>query len=113
MVNGAIVHLIILIPFLIFAIFLSKGKGAALIAGYNTMPESKKAQYDEAAMCKFMGKVMYGICFSLLLWAVSEILKSQTLFLIGLVLFSGLIIFAVVYSNTGNRFLKKGDERAK
>ncbi|MFL0365878.1 hypothetical protein ACH0BF_23015 [Pseudobacillus sp. 179-B 2D1 NHS] len=64
-------------------------------------------------MCKFMGKVMYGICFSLLLWAVSEILKSQTLFLIGLVLFSGLIIFAVVYSNTGNRFLKKGDERAK
>ncbi|WP_308222690.1 DUF3784 domain-containing protein [Metabacillus halosaccharovorans] len=81
--TGAIVHLILLIPFLIFAYVLSKGKGAFLLAGYNTLSEDEKAQYDEVAMCKFMSKIMYGISFSLFLWALSEGLKNQILFIIG------------------------------
>jgi len=102
-----VASLIISIPFLIFAIILSKGKGASLLAGYNTMPDSEKAQYDEVAMCKFMGKIMYGISFSTLLFALSELLENQIIFIIGLILFLSLIIFALVYSNTGNRFKKK------
>ncbi|MEY9977624.1 hypothetical protein ABH968_002570 [Lysinibacillus sp. RC79] len=42
----AIVWLIIMIPFLIFAIVLSQGKGAFLIAGYNTMSNSEKEKYN-------------------------------------------------------------------
>ncbi|WP_461611097.1 DUF3784 domain-containing protein [Cytobacillus kochii] len=38
-----IIYIIILIPFLIFAIVLSKGKGAWLIAAFNTMSDSEKA----------------------------------------------------------------------
>lgn len=102
-----VASLIISIPFLIFAIILSKGKGASLLAGYNTMPDSEKAQYDEVAMCKFMGKIMYGISFSTLLFALSELLENQIIFIIGLILFLSLIIFALVYSNTGDRFKKK------
>ncbi|AZB42035.1 DUF3784 domain-containing protein [Bacillus sp. FJAT-42376] len=98
--------LIVLIPFLIFAILLSKGKGASLLAGYNTMSDSEKAQYDEVALCKFMGKIMYGISFSLLLFALSEMLVNQILFIIGLILLLTFIIFALVYSNTRNRFKK-------
>lgn len=109
--NGAIVDLIILMPFLVFAIFLSKGKGAFLLTGYNTMPESRKAQYDEVAMCKFMSKIMYGICLSLLLWALSDILENQIIFVLGLILFLGLIVFALVYSNTGNRFKRNFDDK--
>lgn len=101
-----IVNLIILTPFLILAFFLSKGKGASLIAGYNTMTDAEKAQYDEVALCKFMGKIMYGISFSILLFALSELLEKQILFIIGLILFLVLIIFALVYSNTKNRFKK-------
>lgn len=103
-----VASLIISIPFFIFAITLSKGKGASLLAGYNTMPDSEKAQYDEVAMCKFMGKIMYGISFSLLLFALSELLANQVIFIIGLILFLSLIMFTLVYSNTGNRFKKKG-----
>lgn len=109
--NGAIANLIILIPLFIFAIFLSKGKGASLLAGYNMMSDSKKAQYDEVAICKFMGKIMYGICFSILLWALSDMLENQVLFIIGLILFFILIVFAIVYSNTGNRFKRKFDDK--
>ncbi len=106
--EAAILLIIIPLPFFILAIVLSKGKGASLLAGYNTMPDSEKAKYDEAALCQFMGKIMYGISFSLLLFGLSELLDTQALFIIDLILFIGLIIFALVYANTGNRFKKNG-----
>ncbi len=105
--NDSIVYVVILIPMLVFAIVLSIGKGASLLAGYNTMSESKKETYDEVALCKFMGKIMYGISFSLLLIAFSEISGYSFLFVVGFVLLVFFIIFAGVYTNTKNRF-KKG-----
>ncbi|GIN20585.1 DUF3784 domain-containing protein [Siminovitchia fordii] len=108
--SEAIVNFIILIPFLIFAVILSKGKGAFLIAGYNTKTDHEKAEYDEKALCKFMGKIMYGICFSILLWGLSEVLENQLLFIIGLILFIIIVTFAIVYVNTGNRFKRKSDD---
>ncbi|AHA29701.1 hypothetical protein U719_08145 [Exiguobacterium sp. MH3] len=105
--NDSIVYVVILIPMLVFAIVLSRGKGASLLAGYNTMSESKKETYDEVALCKFMGKIMYGISFSLLLIAFSEISGYSFLFVVGFVLLVFFIIFAGVYTNTKNRF-KKG-----
>lgn len=104
--NEAITHLIILIPFLIFSILLSKGKGAFLLAGYNTMSDSEKANYDEAALCKFMGKIMFGVSFSLGLFALNEWLEKPFLFVAGLISLLFFIVFGVVYSNTGNRFKK-------
>lgn len=71
------------------------------------MPDSEEAQYDEVALCKFMGKIMYGISFSILLFALSEMLENQVIFIIGLILLLSLIIFALVYSNTRDRFKKK------
>ena len=44
---------------------------------------------------------MYGISFSILLLALSEVLEKQVLFIIGLILLLTLIIFALVYSNAG------------
>lgn len=105
--NDSIVYVVILIPMLVFAIVLSRGKGASLLAGYNTMSESKKETYDEVALCKFMGKIMYGISFSLLLIAFSEISGYSFLFIVGFVILVFFIIFAGVYTNTKNRF-KKG-----
>lgn len=102
----AIVWFIIMIPFLIFAIVLSQGKGAFLIAGYNTMSDSEKEKYNEIALAKFVGKVMYGYCFCLLLWGLNDLFKIEWLFIIGLVLFIVLTIFVIVYANTRNRFKK-------
>ena len=52
----AIINFTISITFSIFDIFLWDGKGAFLIAGYNTMPDSEKAKYNEIALCKFIGE---------------------------------------------------------
>ncbi|MCG7344934.1 DUF3784 domain-containing protein [Sporosarcina sp. ACRSL] len=105
---AASIHLVILLPLLIFAVILSKAKGAALIASYNTMSDKEKAQYDEVALCKFMGKIMYGISFSVLLFAVGEFVEERGLYIVGTVLMIALIIFALVYTNTNNRFKKNG-----
>lgn len=102
-----IVNLVLMIPFLIMGFVFSKGKGASLIAGYNTMSESKKAQYDETALCKFMGKVMYGVSFCLLLFSLNAALNMEVIFWTGMILLFALILFTVVYMNTGDRF-KKG-----
>lgn len=104
---GAIINIIIMIPLLLLAITLSKGKGAFLIAGYNTMSEEEKAKWDEIALCKFMGKIMYGVAFSLLLLTLSELVKHQIFFIGGMILCIGLPIFAVIYSNAGKRFKKE------
>ncbi|KUF31984.1 MULTISPECIES: DUF3784 domain-containing protein [Lysinibacillus] len=101
------VYGIIMLLFLTFAIVLSQGKGAFLIAGFNTMPEEEKKQYDEQALARFMGKMMYGYCFCVLLWILNELFHTQWLFFsIGLVLFVALTIFLMIYVNTGNRFKK-------
>lgn len=102
--SGALLNLLLIIPLLILAVYLSQDKGAFLIAGYNTMPKEEKAKYDEVALCKFMGKVLYGICFSLVLLSLSEWLEIPALLWMGIALMIGLIVFTLVYSNTGNRF---------
>lgn len=99
-----------MIPFLLLGITFSKGKGAFLIAGYNTMSEREKAKLNEVGICKFMGKIMYGICLSLLLLALSELLELQILMIAGIILCIGFPIFAVIYSNTGNRFKREIDD---
>ncbi|WP_144787593.1 DUF3784 domain-containing protein [Lysinibacillus fusiformis] len=101
---GVFVYLIIMLPFLIFALVLSQGKGTFLIAGFNTMSPDEKDKYDEIALAKFIGKMMYGYCFCVLLWVLNEIFQTQWLFIVGLVLFVILTIFLMIYMNTGNRF---------
>ncbi|WP_392455304.1 DUF3784 domain-containing protein [Chryseomicrobium aureum] len=102
--SGALINLLVIIPLLILAVYLSQGKGAFLIAGYNTMPKEEKANYDELALCKFMSKILYGISFSLVLLSLSEWLEMPLLIWVGIALMIGLIVFTLVYSNTGNRF---------
>ena len=48
------------------------GKGSFLIAGYNTMPPEEQDKYDTIALCKFMGKMMFALSFSMVFWIISE-----------------------------------------
>lgn len=84
------------------------GKGAFLISGYNTLSKEKKAKYDEKAMCKFMGKSMFALAFSVFLWGLSNLIKQPIVLAIGLILFIGTVIFIVIYANTKKKicFLK-------
>lgn len=90
--------------FIVFGVFLINGKGTFLIAGYNTMPPEEKKKYDKIALSKFMGKMMFALSFSMVLWTISEAYEIDWLFYVGLVLFIAIVVFIVVYTNTKDRF---------
>ena len=53
------IHLGMTLMLVILGIVFSKGKGAFLIAGYNTASKAEKQKTDEKKLCKFMGRLMF------------------------------------------------------
>lgn len=99
-------HLLFVALFILLGILFSCGKGAFLIAGYNTASKYEKAKYDEKALCKFMGKLMFTLAGCWLLIAASALFDIMLLFWVGLSLFLIVTAASVIYANTGNRFKK-------
>src|SRR5690625_4571915 len=97
------VFLFIASLFILLGIIFSLGKGSFLIAGYNTLPQKEKAKYDEDALTKLMGKMMfiYDFCIFHLFIGVF-VIES----IVSLVFFIFLTICMIIYINTGNRFKK-------
>jgi len=90
---------------LILSIYLLTGRGSFLIAGYNTRPKSEKEKYDAPALCRFMGKIFLPISILVALVGI-EALHVLWFWIAAGVVFGGLLVFAFVYANTGNRFKK-------
>lgn len=93
--------------FIILGIVFSTGRGAFLIAGYNTMPRAKRQEYDTVALFKFMGKMMFVLAFSQVFWLLGTLSEQRWLFTLGMVVFAATIVFMLVYLNTGGRFKKQ------
>lgn len=100
---GTIVGIVL---FVVLGIILFNGKGSFLIAGFNTLPPEEKEKYDTVALCKFMGKIMFALSFSMVFWVLSDAFEITWLFTFGLILFICLVLYTLVYVNTGNRFRK-------
>lgn len=104
------VFLFIMVPIIVMGGYMwATGKGAMLLAGYNTSPKAVRDLYDSKGLSRFIGMVMtVSMIFMLLgleaMLLLNEMLPFWVLFIISLViLFAGL-----VYANTGGRFLKEG-----
>ena len=54
--------------FFLLGVLFSMGRGAVLIAGYNTASKAEKEKYDEKALCRFMGKLMFALAGSSASW---------------------------------------------
>jgi hypothetical protein len=87
-------------------VFLLRGKGASLIAGFNTMSDEEKKKYDEKALCRAVGKLLIAIAAMLLLFPISIRLEAMWLFWLAMVLSMVLPIGFAIYANTGNRYRK-------
>ena len=66
----ALITLAVAIMFLVLGLVFRKGKGAGLIAGYNTASAEEKRKTDEKALCRFVARLMFFIlpalyCFPL------------------------------------------------
>lgn len=90
--------------FFAMSITFLQGKGAILIAGYNTMSAEEKAKYDEVALCKATGKLMLGIPFSMALIFLGELFHLDWLIVAGIILMIAIILSGVISMNKGDRY---------
>lgn len=93
--------------FIILGIVFIQGKGAFLIAGYNTSSKAEKEKYNEKALCRFMGKMMFLFAVCFLVMILSDVLDNMAFLWGGLGLFLAVVVFTLLYANTGNRFKNK------
>ena len=101
------VHLAVALLFALLGFVFLRGKGAALIAGYNTASEEERLEIDEKKLCRFMGKLMFALAGCWLIAASGEVFHTKALFWLGITLFLVAVIGGVIYANTGHRFEKK------
>lgn len=99
-----IIFVIVVIPLIVMAIFFLNGKGAFLIAGYNTASKEEKAKYDEKALCRFVGWLLIVISFSTLLIPAGDYFEMEWLIYCGIALIILSSFGAVFYMNIGKRF---------
>ena len=102
-------ELAVMVLFIGLGILFSKGKGAFLIAGYNTMPKEKKARYDKNALCRFMGRLMFALAACWVPVALGAVLDVGWLYGAGIAAYLIVIAAGLIYANTGHRFQKKTD----
>lgn len=104
-----IIPIVIAVLCLIMSIFLFRGKGSFLIAGYNTASPEEKSKFDEKKLCKVVGIIL--LVVSLLLFAMAfftyqlelDAITENEFLIFGGVFFVTIIatvVFAIVYSNT-------------
>jgi len=94
----------IAIPFIVLGVFLLNGKGAFLIAGYNTLSDRDKAKYDTKALCRAVGWLLISMAVLGLLFPLASVFESSWLFLVTFIPFMALPFGFAIYANTGNRF---------
>ena len=106
---GVIILLIMALVFFIMSVFLLRGKGAWLIAGYNTASREERDKYDEKKLCRATGLVclLCGVLMCVLAWLgyrveTGAMAEQQMLpyALVSSALILLAVLAAVIYSNT-------------
>lgn len=104
---ACIIFGMIMLLLIALSVILMLGKGAWLIAGYNTLSNEEKAQYDRVALCKFIGKYLLLIVLLMPALPVGVIFKMNWLIAVYVAYMLISTIFVIAYCNTGNHFKNK------
>ena len=109
--SGYVVSGVVFALLTAITVLLLTGRGANLIAGFNTLSKEEKAGYDKKTLCRFVGKILIPFDVLLIVGAICIMFKvpwGNLLIIIFGVACIPYIIFIAVYANTANRFkLKK------
>ena len=92
--------------FLVLGLVFISGRGAFLIAGYNTMSKAKKEKYNEKALCRFVGWLLIAMIPCLLVTLAGTHFGLGWLANGGVALPIVLLVGGVIYVNTSGRFKK-------
>ena len=87
-------------------VFLT-GKGASLIAGYNTASEYEKSKINEKALGRAMSVMMFCMAFAWALVGFGAQFEISLLKWIGGITFGISIIIGLIYINTSKKIKKR------
>ncbi len=102
-----VIHGCAALLFVILGILFFSGRGSALIAGYNTASPEEKSRYDEKALCRAMGGLMFALAACFVVMALSEVFQMIAFLWIGLVLALIVTFGGVIYMNTAKRVKRR------
>lgn len=85
--------------FLVLGIVFACGKGTFLIAGYNTLPEEKKARYDARKILRDMSRMMFSCVGCMVVGILGSIVDAPWLAALGIVLTAPVIVFFLIRIN--------------
>lgn len=85
-----IIHLAVMGVLVILGFVFRSGRGAFLIAGYNTMSAKEKAQYDEKKLCKVVGNFTFVLAALWIPILVGSVIDNM------IVVVSGVIVLCAV-----------------
>ena len=105
--GALIVFIALIVLFCAFGTMLMCGNGAFLIAGYNTASSQEKAKYDEKALCRAVGTMMFTLAGCFLVSCAGLIFDLYWLVWAGQVALLLVIIAGVIYLNTTKRIKRK------
>lgn len=102
--------LAVMLPLIASSLYMwATGKGAMLIAGYNTSPKAVRDRYDSVSLSKFVGKLMTISMIVMLAGLEMLVLDlSTTMFWVLLFASTAILFGGIFYMNTGKRFLRVG-----
>lgn len=90
---------IIAIPMLVLGIFMRKGKGLMLLAGYNTMSKEERDMIDKEKLGRMSGNLLIRMAVEFTLIGVAIQVGGGLLFLLAFALFMGDIVVSVYRIN--------------
>ena len=102
-----VISSIVTVFFVLLGVAFSCGKGAFLIAGYNTSSPEEKAAYDEKALCRAMSRLMFAFAVCTGVIALSAVFDRIAFLWAGIVLYVVVSIGGVVYMNTSKKVKRK------
>ncbi len=94
--TGALITMAVI---LILGLVLLSGRGAWLIAGYNTMSREEKAKYDEKTLCRRMGTPLLALDACIGLMVLSEVLDLTWLSWLSGALLTVCLIGGIIWVN--------------
>ncbi|MDL2252910.1 DUF3784 domain-containing protein [Ruminococcaceae bacterium OttesenSCG-928-I18] len=102
-----IIGLVVLIPIFIMSIVLMTGRGSSLVAGYNTMSAEEQKKWDEKALCRFLGKLLFLFTLFIGLAMVASAHDRDGVFGVFTTMAMAELIGGVIYANKSRRFRQK------
>ncbi|WP_216827419.1 DUF3784 domain-containing protein [Alkalihalobacterium elongatum] len=100
------VHFITVALFILLGYLIKYRQWSWLIAGYNTSSKEEKAKYDKATLCNGVGNLLFVLSGIIFITGIGELLNISWITKYGWLPAIMIILWFLIYANTGNRYKK-------